>query len=183
MNGNAMVSARLLTPDRVTDPDWRIAATADIDRNGLADIVWHHRTQGYVAVWLMNGTVAVQMQLLNPGRVADTNWRIVGTADLNQDNWTDIVWQHQTSGLITSWLMYGGSLVTPGIFNVNQSTDPNWKVRALLDANGDGRADLVWQHATKNELAVTLLNGLTVVSSAWLNPQTVNPGWRLVSAR
>ena len=183
MNGNTLLSALLLTPGRVSDTNWRMVAAADINGDSLTDILWQHASEGWVAVWFMNGTVRVSEQLLSPGRISDLGWRIVGAADLNDDNWTDLIWQHLETGVVTSWLMYGATMVAPGVLSVNKSSDPYWRVRGVGDANGDGNPDLFWQHVTNNWLAVTILNGLTVVDSAWLNPQTVNSGWRLVGPR
>lgn len=60
------------------DLDWSIAAVSDIDADGAADFVWHHRTTGEIAVWMMDGVVLRHGILMNPSRVTDTNWKIVG---------------------------------------------------------------------------------------------------------
>jgi hypothetical protein len=42
----------------------------------LPDLIWQHRGDGRVAVWLMHGTT--MMTGLVIAHVADTNWEIVG---------------------------------------------------------------------------------------------------------
>jgi hypothetical protein len=77
----------------------------DFNGDGKTDIVWRHKTAGWNAVWLMNGTDWSSSVWL-PG-VADTNWEIVGTGDFNGDGKDDIVWRHKTSGMDAVWLMDG----------------------------------------------------------------------------
>jgi FG-GAP-like repeat len=40
-----------------------------------------------------------------------------------------------------------------------------WSVKRTADLNGDGKADIVWQH-TDGSTAVWLMNGTTTASSA-----------------
>ncbi|MBA2305854.1 MAG: hypothetical protein H0W08_24920 [Acidobacteria bacterium] len=66
---------------------------------------------------------------LTPGRVSDTGWKIRGVADMNLDGRADLIWQHQTAGLIATWLMlgtqlHGGTLLSPG-----QVADTDWIIR------------------------------------------------------
>ncbi len=35
--------------------EWHIAQVGDADGDGKADLIWHNRSSGQVAVWLMNG--------------------------------------------------------------------------------------------------------------------------------
>ena len=34
---------------------WRIAQVGDANGDGNADVIWHNRSTGQVAVWLMDG--------------------------------------------------------------------------------------------------------------------------------
>jgi hypothetical protein len=46
----------------------------DVDGDGKADLVWHHRTLGQVYVWLMNGLTAQNGG--SPGTVPNLSWEI-----------------------------------------------------------------------------------------------------------
>jgi hypothetical protein len=59
----------------------------------------------------MNGTRLVSGTLLAPNTVADTNWKIVGAGDFNNDHKTDLEWQNQSTGHLSVWFMDGTRLV------------------------------------------------------------------------
>ncbi len=50
---------------------WTMAQIGDVDGNGTADVIWHNRTNGTVAVWMMNGLGISSAAY--PGKVA-TEW-------------------------------------------------------------------------------------------------------------
>ena len=160
MSQTVLLSGGPLTPGQVPDLDWKIRAAADIDRDGWLDLIWQHQGNGSIAVWLMVGTQRRDGLLLSPAAVADTNWRIIGAGDLNDDGHADLLWQHQTNGLMSAWFMNGTSLVSGVLLSPDQVTDTNWKIRAVADMNGDRRLDLIWQNQSNGVLSIWLMNGI-----------------------
>ncbi|WP_235355233.1 FG-GAP-like repeat-containing protein [Aliterella atlantica] len=77
MNGANLISGSLLNPSRVADTAWKPVGTGDFNNDGKTDILWR-RDDGYVSVWFMDGNSLVSGTYLNPSRVADTTWKIVG---------------------------------------------------------------------------------------------------------
>ena len=73
----------LLSPGQVPDTDWKIRAVDDVNGDFHPDLLWQHQTTGLISAWLMKGRERVDGVLLIPDRVADTNWRIVGTGYRN----------------------------------------------------------------------------------------------------
>ena len=73
----------LLSPGQVADTDWKIRAIVLANGDYHPDLIWQHQTTGLISVWLMKGSERMDGVLLTPDRVADTNWRIVGTGYRN----------------------------------------------------------------------------------------------------
>ena len=107
----------------------------------------------------------------------DTNWRIVGIADFNVDGQTDLLWQHQTSGLIGLWYMNGLTKIEGGgvLLSPEQVPDTDWKIRAVAYVNGDRHPDLIWQHQTTGLISAWLMKGRERVDGVLTNTR---PGRR-----
>jgi|GEM_PF-3813809 len=88
----------------VPDMNWQIAAVADMDLDGNADIIWRHR-DGRNAIWYMNG---VNMRSWAWLPEAGGEWRIGGVADFNADGKPDILWRNYNNGDVFVELMYNG---------------------------------------------------------------------------
>ena len=128
MNGTNLAALATVTPGVVSDPNWKIAGIGDFNGDGQPDILWQHQTTGTLSAWLMNGTNLATLATVTPGVVSDTNWKIVGIADFNNDGQPDILWQHQATGSLSAWLMNGTSLAALATVTPGGVSDTNWKI-------------------------------------------------------
>ena len=184
MSGTVLLTADALTPAIVGDVNWKIRGAGDFDRDGRPDLVWQHQTTGAIAVWLMNGLRLRSAINFSPGSVADLNWLIVGTGDMNADGHIDLVWQHQGNGSLATWLMNGTAMRSAILLSPGQVADTNWKIRAVADLNGDQRPDLVWRHQTSGLLSVWFMNGTRSAEAVSMTPGVVaDINWQIVGPR
>jgi VCBS repeat protein/FG-GAP repeat protein/BACON domain-containing protein len=181
MNGATLTDAVLLNPSQVTDVDWKIVGTGDFNADGRPDLLWQHRARGLLSVWFMNGTTMIDAVLLNPSTVPDPNWRIVAVADINRDGKPDLVWYHQVSGQISTWLMNGTSLIDAVNFSPGGVSDTTWRLVAAGDVNGDGNADLIWRHTGAGLVSAWLMNGTSLIDAVYLNPDRLATAWQFRS--
>ena len=66
MRNASIVGVSALTPDRLSDTNWRLRGAIDLDRNGSPDLIWQNIATDDVAAWLMNGTIVIGGQWLGP---------------------------------------------------------------------------------------------------------------------
>ena len=78
MNGTSLVTLAPVSPNAVSDTNWKIVGVGDFNHDGHPDILWQHEATGSLSVWLMNGTSLAALAPVTPGGVSDTNWKIVG---------------------------------------------------------------------------------------------------------
>ena len=179
--GETLLDARELKPNRVADTNWRVQAVGDLNRDGRPDLIWQHRTQGKLSVWLMNGTTVIDGRLLTPDTIGDPRWKIVGAGDFDRDGNWDLFWRHDTTGQLSAWRMNGTTMAGGTSLTPTGVPDTAWKVVAVADFNNDGRPDLVWQHDS-GALATWLLNGTSMIAGPPLLPGSVPSAWRIVGA-
>jgi hypothetical protein len=167
-----------------TEPntDWRIEAAGEFSYSGKSnEVVWRNVTTG--DVWLMTISVSAG-GFSQSGRMIysepNTAWHIVGVADLDGDGRGDLVWRNDITGMI-----YGQLMNTANDFPFRGEgviyTEPNldWKVVALGDYNGDGKADLLWRNETTGEVYMMLMNGLAIANQQMIYAEP-NTDWKIL---
>jgi hypothetical protein len=107
LDGLTVRSEQALTPSAPASSNWVLQTLADFDEDGKQDLLWRNATSGALVAWLMNGTTRVNGLPLEPAALADPAWQLQSAFDIDADGSTDLVWQHQSSGKVVSWLMNG----------------------------------------------------------------------------
>jgi len=157
------------------------AAVHDLDGDGLSDLVWQNRSTGALGMWTIRGNSVTSTQWLNAPALADPAWRVGGTGDINGDGFADLVWQNSNDGTLSAWLMRGTQVLGASVLQYSP-VNPSWKIRGVADVNGDGKADIIWQHDA-GWVGVWLMNGYNVISTMYLSvPRTTDPNWVIVGA-
>jgi subtilisin family serine protease len=179
--GTNVVSTQFLSINRVADLNWEIKGVGDINGDGTADLIWQHRSGGWLAAWLMSGQQVLSTTFLSIGQIPDRDWRIAGVGDVDADGYADLVWQHQSGGWLAVWCMRGTDAIATQLLSVSRITDTNWHIRGVGDVDGDNYADLVWQNDASGELGVWMLTGSQVINQRGLSTLSVSDlNWRIV---
>jgi hypothetical protein len=126
MDGLQRTTAALLNPPHSGDSNWRVVGSGDWNRDGKTDLCFQH-TAGTLGVWFMDGASRIDARLVTPQDSGDSLWRVAGTADLNQDGHTDLLWQHNSSGQIGIWFMNGTSRSESQLFTPS-TPGGTWKI-------------------------------------------------------
>ena len=116
-----------LSINRLADPNWKIVGAGDTDGDGRADIVWQNKVEGWLGVWMLNGSQVVSTQVLSISKMPDPKWTIMGAGDVNGDRRADILWQHD-DGTLATWCLNGSQVVATYVLNPARLSNPAWKI-------------------------------------------------------
>ena len=184
MNGLQVVGVVSLSTPRVADTAWKIAAVGDVTNDGRSDLVWQHDT-GPLAVWDMQGITSTASSTIkgDSAMTSDPRWRVAGLADMNGDGQMDLLWQHHHGWLVT-WLMRAGIVQGVASLDPVAEFDPAWKIVGNIDANLDGKQDILWQNSVNGSIAVWYMNGLTRIGTADIVGGSIGgPTWKVVGPK
>jgi len=163
------------------NPGWTVVAAADMNGDGVPDLIWQNDASRQVTVNYYGGTGGATMigwawlnSAGNPG------WTVVAAADMNGAGVPDLIWQNDASRQVTV-NYYGGTggATMTGWNWLNAAGDAGWTVVGASDFNGNGTPDLVWQNNSTGQATVNYYGGAqgaTLQGWAWLN-SVGDPGW------
>jgi hypothetical protein len=153
----------------VADTRWEVKAVGDFNGDLRADIFWRHSESGenyYYLMdrnYLMDGTrIWVEGYLRT---VPDPHWEVAGVGSFSGFFRNDIAWRHSQTGENYIWPMVGagfGIAIGPTEGYVRTVPDPQWRIVAVGDYDGDGKSDLFWRHSATGENYLYPMDGTAI---------------------
>jgi hypothetical protein len=145
-------------------------------------LFWWNANTGMLRTWHLNRDTVLDTRRVTIEGVPDTRWFVAGTGDLNGDGYPDILWRHATEGWLAVWLLQNQQVIATEYLSINKMPDPAWRIAALGDTDGDGFADIIWQH-NDGWLAVWRMRSTTVLQTSFLDlPKLSDTRWKIVAA-
>lgn len=192
MNGNIITQSKNFfykNPNNTqtlinTPPNWDIIDLGMTLPKGTTElkpgIFIQDKTTGEMVIWQYNGNeifvegsafIGLPNQPIRPGAI----WKAIQIADFNNDQASDILFQHQTLGTLVTWTLQGG--IIQAIKDIGTlSPQYQWSVIATGQfTTGDTQRDLLWYHSLTGQVAFDKMkDGLALQSVGNLGP-TSNP--------
>ena len=180
------------------DTNWQIVEATDVNGDNRSDFVWRNRATGQNAIWLAdssnqaNGTTLFGRKYFIDSAILD--WQVVASRDVNGDNKDDIVWRNRATGQNAIWLADAaeqgdGSNRFARQYLIDTLADSNWQIVDVADANGDNRADIMWQNRSTRQTAFWLAdasnqaNGTTLFARQYFLDFAPDSNWEVVAVR
>ncbi|MBE9029631.1 DUF4347 domain-containing protein [filamentous cyanobacterium LEGE 11480] len=170
---------------QVIPTGWNLVGTADMNGDGIGDLVFRSQAMDVTAVWQMGNTNQVTQAVFvtEPGgAIARTNggqaspWTIVGLGDFDGDSDVDILYRWEAANLTALWTMNGLQQVSAAF--VNLTVGSGFELGGVGDFNGDGVQDLVWRDRLTDQTQLWTFDGNGVATAVVL-PGTGSADWQI----
>jgi len=160
---------------------WELLAVADMNGDGVLDLIFQNPSTGGVGIWFMTGANGLTIGSAPIIFTAAANWRVVTAVDMNSDGVADLIFQNSVTNQISIWFMKPGGLAFSSAPIIATSA-PGWKLVTAADINQDGTPDLVLQNEITGQISVWMMNsgGLSYSSTAIVASPAI--GWTLIAA-
>jgi hypothetical protein len=149
--GTNLVGKNLVVPT-----GWKVIDTGDVDKDGVADILWFNpNTQETAIHFMTNDGVLKAGDFIRTSATAPTlkvavadQWSPVGLTDVTGDGTLDITWRAAATDLIAYWtvagttstVLTGGGYLQTTAGTADYKTGDNSRGVKMGDFDGDGKA-------------------------------------------
>jgi len=174
---------------------WLLVNTGDFNGDGVWDLLWWNPESGLAQVWYMAAAASAASGGMGIQDISDAgditgNVTLSYPGDLNGDGRADLVWRDYATGQVTIWLMgedgkpslNGPPTLAEGMTEGGKpgtTGSLDWNIRGLYDMNADGKADVIWQHASNGRVVVWLMDGVQQVGFSEYQRESPD-NWRIV---
>jgi hypothetical protein len=169
-----------------TPSNFQLIGTADIDGDGIDDILWKDTVKNQFFVWFMeNGTVRrdnLNVYLKDSTGQAlapkDSNWKIVGIDDIDKDGSTDFLLRNQVTGEMNAWFMKGEILVNDVSLTTNGlRLYSDWQI------SGFSNGRILWRNINSNAVTTWDIDRSGVKLGQVVTPTPISQDWKVIAFR
>lgn len=143
----------------------------DTDGNGKSDLLFRDVARDRFVIWYMSGNSRIAYNAKSVGAA----YRLVGSADFNNDKRTDLLWTSPARDLVVS-LSTGSGYINE---TVPLAYASGWTVVGAADVNGNGAADVLLRNEAEGKLVVWYMQGSRRVA---YNTHSISSGYQFVGS-
>ena len=157
-------------PNTYDPATWRYGGTADFNKDGSPDFLWHNIQTGEVIIWKVNGNrieafINTTINQLGSNFSVPGEWHIEDISDYTSDSKPDVLWRNYRTNQIVVWEMDGFNYASTKY--ISQPNPLDWNIEAIADFTGEGRKSIFWRNRQTGDTVRWKIAG----------PQSINGGW------
>jgi hypothetical protein len=165
LNANGTRKGGVVVLDSNVATGWQVIDVADIDGDGVPDLVWFNSSTRLSVVWFLaaDGTFRESVYVLDVP--VTSGWSIVEVADVDSDGTPDLIWHHSTTGRAYIWFLESDGTRREGASVLDANVATAWRIVGASDVDGDGTPDLLWHNRSTGRSIVWFLDSAGAYTS------------------
>jgi len=180
------IDSWVMNPDgtlRVANPtyatsierSWQLRCAGDVSGDGRVELFFQNTNTGASQVWFMDTNGQQTAMLPITASPIPSGWTLRGAGDCSGDGRVELFWQ-RTNGQTAVWFMNTNGAWVTGRSIYSGLMPSGWTLRQVLDVNGDGRVELLWQR-TNGQTGIWFLDTNGVRTAGWAMNANISPMW------
>ncbi|MCY7391657.1 MAG: hypothetical protein LH647_09240, partial [Leptolyngbyaceae cyanobacterium CAN_BIN12] len=176
-------------PNTYDPATWRYGGTADFNKDGSPDFLWHNIQTGEVIIWKVNGNRIEAFINTTINQFGSTlsvagEWHIEDISDYTRDNKPDVLWRNYRTNQIVVWEMDGFNFAS--FKSLSQPISLDWNVEAIADFTGAGSKSLLWKNKQTGSTVLWKIAGEQWINGSWsgivdLKTKVEDRNWQIVT--
>ncbi len=177
-------------PNTYDPATWRYGGTADFNKDGSPDFLWHNIQTGEVIIWKVNGNrieafINTTINVLGSTFSVPGDWHIEDISDYTRDSKPDILWRNYRTNQIVVWEMDGFNFTGSSIY-ISQPISLDWNIEAIADFTGAGSKSLFWRNRQTGDTVLWKIEGYQWINGNWngginLRSKVEDRNWQIVT--
>ena len=141
----------------------KVVGTADLNGDGISDIVRQNATNGAVSVTYLNNSGLANGTKALFGGASQGAWKVAAILDLNGDGNDDLLFKNANNQQVKGYTLTSAGALIATVRPYGTTALTGLLIAGGADVNGDGRADILRQ-ASNGKITASLLTGNAAVS-------------------
>lgn len=150
---------------------------ADVTGDGIGDLILRDGVNRFHAYTHHQGSEGTSSLISINSSPVPSDWKLVGTGDLDGDHDDDLIWHNTANGEVRGWLLAAGMRVAGGL--IRSGVAAHYELLSTTDTDGDGDDDLIWRDTSNGNVYGWRMNGLVREEGGFI--RNVSPAWTVVN--
>jgi kumamolisin len=135
--------------------NYPVLVCADLDGDGLLDIVQYNPANGALLIAKNNGSLNFTTQF---STTVGLGWALIGAADLNGNGHPQLIWRNLTSGMVAAWVFSATQPFQPVQYPTFASPSLAWSIRGIGRVDTTLAKGLIWHNDDTGAVAFWKMN-------------------------
>ena len=135
--------------------NYPVLVCADIDGDGLVDVVQFNPVSGALLIAKNNGSLNFTTQY---STLVSPRWVLVGAADLNGTGHPQLIWRDTISGTVAAWVFSATQAFQPVQYPVFATPPFSWRIHGIGKVDASPAEGLIWHNGQSGAVALWKMN-------------------------